>query len=376
MDLFINILLLFSACVGGFLLPLTVVNRLFSWLSDSKFKAFLEVLLYLLSFIIPVWLCWAAYSQDRTILSSLSAAPVLFLGIAPLWMTFAAYTCSDIFTHLKGKPVIPEASISQSTCPYQMRPEDPGIFMPAMNRIYQLDRTLLRIKIDGLNPGLRGLRFGHLTDFHLGKHCHRSFLKHAVDLIMAEKPDLIGITGDFVNFRKYMDDCFDDLAELAAPLGIYAVRGNHDYWVGADLIEQRIEALGFVLLDDKTLELHKDSHPFILSGTEQRWKKDPPDVDHFCSDSSLLKIVLAHTPDDFPLLVGHNPHLVICGHTHGGQVCFPFFGPVVVPSVYGRRYASGLFKEKESLLYVSRGIGCYPPFRMLCNPEITIVEFV
>lgn len=114
----------------------------------------------------------------------------------------------------------------------------------------------------------------------------------------------------------------------------------------------------------------------MLSGTEQRWKKKPPPSDHFPRNSNLLKIVLAHTPDDFPYLIEHEPHLVICGHTHGGQVCFPFFGPVVVPSDYGRRYASGLFMERKSLLYVSRGIGCYPPFRMLCNPEITIIEFV
>jgi predicted MPP superfamily phosphohydrolase len=169
---------------------------------------------------------------------------------------------------------------------------------------------------------------------------------------------------------------------MTAPLGVYTSLGNHDYWVGAERVKEKIRESGFILLEDRTMEIRRKAASFYLSGIESRWNQSRKSVEYIPIDENKLSIVLSHTPDEFPRLTRRKPHLVLSGHTHGGQICLPFFGPVVVPSDFGRRYASGFFTHQltelsgqTSLLYVSRGIGCFPPFRMLCDPEITLFRF-
>lgn len=369
-----------AACVGGFLLPLTMVNRILSRLPDSTIKAIMEGILYCLSAASPVFILWMAWLWGEQILSFQNGIPSvgwnLFLFLSLCWLTFILYTVVDLARHLRGTSVWEGIQTNREILPFQPGPEHPRIWFPNLNGIYRLNRSRITITVPGLDENLKGLRLGHLTDFHFGKHCHRDFARHAVDTLMELEPDVLAVTGDFLNFSKYLDECFDLLSKIQAPLGVYATCGNHDYWAGIEKIQAGIDRAGFELLEDRTVEVYRKGARFVLSGIESRWNQSRIPLDYIPKDSSTLRIVLSHTPDEFPRLVSRDPHLVLAGHTHGGQVCFPFFGPVVVPSDFGRRYASGLFKQGNSLLYVSRGIGCYPPFRMLCDPEVTLFEFV
>jgi hypothetical protein len=97
-----------------------------------------------------------------------------------------------------------------------------------------------------------------------------------------------------------------------------------------------------------------------------------PDVDAAFANVDPAKPILAvsHHPDIIGMLDGRRADLMLCGHTHGGQIRFPFFGAIVVPSKHEQRYASGFHRRGGVLLYVSRGIGAIPPLRILCKPEV------
>ena len=336
--------------------------------------------MYFLSAVFPVFTLWLWWFWGDRFLAFDQGCPAvgwtLFLFLGSCWVTFALYTTIDLTRHLRRTPQHEGIHISKEIVTFQPGPGHPRIWLPRLNGIYHLNRTRITMEIPGLDEKLKGLRLGHLSDFHFGKHCHGDFIRHAVDCLMELEPEVLAVTGDFLNFSKYLDECFDLLSKLNAPLGIYTTCGNHDYWAGIEKIHAGIARTGFILLEDRTVEVQRNGARFLLSGIESRWNQSRIPLDYIPNDSGTLRIVLSHTPDEFPRLVSRNPHLVLSGHTHGGQVCFPFFGPVVVPSDFGRRYASGLFKHGNSFLYVSRGIGCYPPFRMLCDPEVTLIEFV
>ena len=86
---------------------------------------------------------------------------------------------------------------------------------------------------------------------------------------------------------------------------------------------------------------------------------------------NAFRIFLSHTPDNLPWARRHSINLMLAGHNHGGQIRLPLFGPVYSPSAYGAHYASGVFWEKPTLLYVSRGISGRHPLRLNCPPELT-----
>ena len=96
-----------------------------------------------------------------------------------------------------------------------------------------------------------------------------------------------------------------------------------------------------------------------------------PDPDLAGTPENAFRLLLSHTPDQIQRARADQIDLMLAGHNHGGQVRFPLFGPVYSPSVYGCRYASGVFWEAPTLLHVSRGLGGRHPLRINCRPEVT-----
>jgi predicted MPP superfamily phosphohydrolase len=113
-----------------------------------------------------------------------------------------------------------------------------------------------------------------------------------------------------------------------------------------------------------------------LAGNELPWFENchsswsPPDE----SSQWELKIAVAHSPDQFPWAIKLHADLMLCGHTHGGHARFPLIGPIVAPSWYGSRYASGLFCRNNTVMHVSRGLSGVHPVRFWCVPEVSILE--
>lgn len=241
-------------------------------------------------------------------------------------------------------------------------------------------------------PGLRApLRVALLTDLHYGLYVFAPQVRAWVDAANAERPDLILLGGDLLDTRSggATAPLTAELARLRAPLGVYAVWGNHDYgsfgfygtpWRGPaqpdwarlrKAFRAALASAGVTLLQNGGRSLREDLH---LGGVDDLWHGQP-DVGRALSGAGeRATLLLSHNPDvlpDLPRPVG----LTLCGHTHGGQVRLPVVGAFMVPSRYGQRYAMGWVRGAHgSPAYVSRGLGTSGvPFRNLCTPEITLL---
>ncbi|MCD4714143.1 MAG: metallophosphoesterase [Clostridiales bacterium] len=211
-----------------------------------------------------------------------------------------------------------------------------------------------------------------------------SLLKRVIEA----SPDIIVITGDLVDRRKYdLDDAmlFIDGAVRIAP--VYFVSGNHEAWSGEYVeISKRLTSAGVVILDDMKVELKSNgeviellglSDPDFLTSTYFEGTKYSSLKEHLSnlSDESVYQILLSHRPELFDLYVDHNIDLIFSGHAHGGQFRFPRAGGLIAPDQgLFPKYSSGSYKEEQSTMVVSRGLGnSIIPVRIFNRPEVVIV---
>ncbi len=206
--------------------------------------------------------------------------------------------------------------------------------------------------------------------------------------VIEASPDIIVITGDLVDRRKYdLDDAmlFIDGAVRIAP--VYFVSGNHEAWSGEYVeISKRLTSAGVVILDDMKVELKNNgeviellglSDPDFLTSTYFEGTKYSSLKEHLSnlSDESVYQILLSHRPELFDLYVDHNIDLIFSGHAHGGQFRFPRAGGLIAPDQgLFPKYSSGSYKEEQSTMVVSRGLGnSIIPVRIFNRPEVVIV---
>lgn len=241
----------------------------------------------------------------------------------------------------------------------------------AHNDVYDLEITRHEIAISDLPPQFDGFRIAFLTDTHVAAFVRRDFYRTIVEKTNAFDPDIVLLGGDFVTFRRDIPLMAEVLlTDLRAREGVFAVLGNHDYWAGGERVREAMSARGVRFVINASVQLQRDGAVLPLVGVDEVYR-GWPDVEHaFERAPAGPLIALTHHPDMVDLLGDRRIDLLLCGHTHGGQICFPFFGAVVVPSKHEDRYAAGFRRVDKVLLYVSRGIGAVPPLRILCRPEI------
>jgi predicted MPP superfamily phosphohydrolase len=237
----------------------------------------------------------------------------------------------------------------------------------AHNDVYDIEVTRHEIFIDDLPQRLDGYRIAFLTDTHVTSFMRRSFYREIVAQVQRFDPHVVLLGGDFVTFRRDIPLIAEVLLTgLTARDGIFAVLGNHDIWAGAEDVMRAMSAHGVRFLINESVTL-----PLPLVGIDEIYRGNP-DVERAFADvdPASFCIGLSHHPDIIDLLGGRRLDLLLCGHTHGGQIRFPFFGAVVVPSIHEAEYAAGFHRVGNVLMYVSRGIGAVPPLRILCRPEV------
>lgn len=232
------------------------------------------------------------------------------------------------------------------------------------------------VPVPRLPRGAEGLRIAVLSDLHVHPEQPEGFLAEAFAQAQASRPDLIMLPGDFVALnRRYLEDEAELLAGLSAPLGVYACLGNHD-WVGGrgPHVMKVLEEAGVRVLADESVAL--PGHPDCrLIGLDVHGPTGG-DLDKALAGvrDSDCKILLAHTPDTVPAASQLAIDLVVSGHTHGGQVCLPLVGPLIVPSAFGPRFAAGLFDVDGTRLFVTRGVGSHArTMRFRCAPEAAVL---
>lgn len=242
----------------------------------------------------------------------------------------------------------------------------------AHNDIYDIEVTRHEVFVDDLPASFDGYRIAFLTDTHVASFMRRGFYREVVAQTMRFDPDLILLGGDFVTWERHIPLMAEMLLTgLEARDGIYAVLGNHDYWANADGVVAAMTARGVRFVINRSLLIRRGVDAIALAGIDEIYRGEP-DVDSTFAlvDPRVPCIGLSHHPDIMDLVRDRRLDLLVCGHTHGGQIRVPFFGSIVVPSRHEARYASGFHREERVLMYVSRGIGAIPPLRILCRPEV------
>ena len=219
------------------------------------------------------------------------------------------------------------------------------------------------------------LRVAQLSDLHFGRWIGTRSIRSWVDACLAENPDLILITGDFIDYSAdEVTPLVSELARLTAPLGVWAVWGNHDYDLGGvflDRFRQQLEQVGVNVLVNEGVSLRNDLY---LAGLDDLWKGQA-DVSASMAERRPEQtcLLMAHIPDILPK-VPASVDLTLCGHTHGGQVKVPFVGAVVTASAFGTRFLEGWITEPVPA-FVSRGLGMVSlPLRFLSQAEIIIFD--
>lgn len=235
--------------------------------------------------------------------------------------------------------------------------------LAAANALW-LEPSWVKIRRVRLAVGKVAHRFVHFTDLH--HKGDRDFLATAVAKINALSPEFVCFTGDLIEDSEHLDEALELLGRIKTPL--FGVPGNHDYWSHADFdrIAAAFSATGGQWLLDESI-LAAGGRVNIAGAT---CSKAP----QLSLVDSAKNIVLIHYPEWVEKLGAYRFDVALAGHSHGGQVRLPFFGPLIVPFGVGR-YDLGLFRTVSGPLYVGAGLGWfYLNVRFNCRPEITVIE--
>jgi len=235
---------------------------------------------------------------------------------------------------------------------------------------HQLGRTDLDLPISGLPPALDGLRVGLITDVHHSQTVSGEDVSRAVRVLQAAQPDIIVLGGDYVTFgdRRFVRPVAEYLAPLAhAPLGSFAVLGNHD---DDREMPAALTAQGFTVLRDQRTTLRVRGESIDIAGI-RFWTRKPAEIASVLRGSGETVLLLAHDPRRLTEAALLDVQLVLSGHTHGGQVLLPGVGAIA-----GRKFPvlSGVGREDNTTVFVSRGVGTvYVPVRFNCPPEVAVL---
>ncbi len=246
-----------------------------------------------------------------------------------------------------------------------------------------------KVPIRDLPESLEGLRIAHLSDWHAGARVPLDVLEASTHAALQLKPDLFALTGDYIHSKIHeLPAALALIKPLLEPtasrFGVVAVLGNHDYYADAPAISRALSELGVDMIDNKRRFLtaagwtDSPTNALCIAGLADKWMDTPKPVVTLAGvHATAPRIVLAHQPDTAELPVFHKPNspridLMLCGHTHGGQVRLPLLGTPVVPSNHGQKYAGGLVQGPAFPVLISRGIGMSVlPIRFGVPPEIS-----
>jgi predicted MPP superfamily phosphohydrolase len=237
------------------------------------------------------------------------------------------------------------------------------------------------IQIENWPKQLDGLRIAVLSDIHAGGWFVRdNKLRLIVKRTNQLQPDMIVILGDYMSGQGWMSDRVVPevfapvLKDFRAPLGVYSVLGNHDWWWDGKRVRHGLEQNGIKVLDDEVFKVERQGSSFWLAGLADLWTR-PQHIQETIAkvpDGQPI-IALTHNADIFPR-IPQRVQLLLAGHTHGGQVRFPLIGTVIEPSDFGQRYVRGHVLENGHHLFVTTGIGTsIMPVRFGVPPEIVLL---
>jgi len=216
------------------------------------------------------------------------------------------------------------------------------------------------------------------SDFHAGPVTHPALLRSACDRLIEARPDVVLYGGDYVFLEaRHMDSLAPLLGSVPAPLGRYAIMGNHDLWTAEHQIIERLESNNIQVLMNRGIALPAPYDDISIIGLDDGLSGDPAPEPAF-AEARPTRIVITHSPATLDCLRGYRFDLAFGGHTHGGQIALPGGHPILLPmGSRGRKLGRGALHrgihDSEGVLIVSRGVGYVDiPIRLFACPDIIV----
>ncbi len=243
----------------------------------------------------------------------------------------------------------------------------------------ECDVSEQEIRIPGLPPSFNGFSIGLVTDVHSSIYMTKKDMDEYVRRLNDLGTDIIAVGGDMVN--SSVDEAYpfaEAFSKLTAPMGIFGVLGNHDFYSGkVETVASMANQAGVRMLRDEGVLLRRNDEALHLVGIDdvatpvlamKKLQQAVADV-----PKNIKRILLCHRPYFFKFAAARNVDLVLSGHTHGGQLVFGKFGKTsFTPAALASMYVAGHYKQGTAHMYVSRGIGTVAvPVRINCPPELT-----
>lgn len=372
MDSWLTFLLIAAGLAGHVILWTAIVNRvhglaILRWMIDA-----LTLTSGVALVIIPLAILWTAIRNHWV----LGGPSVAYFGACSLLFGWS------VLDHwwVRSADRSESAQLGNHTSVLDLRQSHgndllaPGIvrFLGSLpgNEVLRIHVHEKQLAIPNLPQALDGLRIAHLSDLHVSGRIGPEYYAAVVERVNQWHPDIIAITGDIVENEPSIELTARVLSELKAEHGVFFVLGNHDKKTDHERIRKSMVSAGLVDMGGVSQEVPFRGEKILIAGNELPWfpiKQENP------AERATFRLLLAHGPDQFKWAKERGFHLMLAGHNHGGQICFPVVGAVVAPSITGTRFAGGLFRQGNTLLHVSRGTGSLSPIRWNCPPEIALL---
>ncbi len=239
-----------------------------------------------------------------------------------------------------------------------------------------LKKEYFALDFKTLPDKFEGLKIAHISDIHYSRPSR--VLSKVIDVLHEEKPDITVITGDFLGHGAItnLEHILKEVVKHSN--NVFAVLGNWDHKVkDSQKFAEFINSTGIKLLINESKTIEREDEKIIIAGVDDPYLNLDNLHETFRNvPEDIFVILLSHSPDVFYKATNFNPSLILTGHTHGGQVLIPLLRKALyVPSIFGEKFLSGLYKIFGIYLYVNRGIGSsHLRVRFLSPPEITIIK--
>jgi uncharacterized protein len=238
----------------------------------------------------------------------------------------------------------------------------------------------MMVQLPRAHRHLDGLTIAFVSDTHIGPHFRGDDLAPITRLLRRTKPDLMLFGGDYISESpRFLEEVREPLRDMAAisQYGAYGILGNHDLSNTRERVVEMLGRAGITVLQNDAAQIQTRQGPLWIVGIDDAilGKANLPEA-FACVPAGAPAIAMWHEPDPSARAEPFGPFLLLCGHTHGGQVRIPGIGALSLPTM-GKKYVSGRYEIGDMTMLVSNGIGMYrPPVRLNCPPEVLLIRLI